>query len=268
MTTTRVGNIITGTILAVFIASAASAQSTTGSSGSGSTTPGTMGQGTAGQGTTGQGSTTSGGQTTKSSGRSSSGYNSGGGGFGDEHSWFGSALVGSSFAQSADDANVNIGASIGYLFKRAVGFEFAADFSPNFVVAEVPLGENQVNSYMFNAVGALPIGTGAMVQPFVEGGIGAITLRSDQAQFGGSSFPGINDNQFAFNLGAGVMGFKNHWGVRADVRYIRAVGNASDNSGALLGTSSVGPNGLDTNGNFQLSNVDFWRTNFGVAFRW
>ena len=242
---TGVKYVLTASIAAVCMVGTANAQSQTGSTSSGTTTT---------TSTTDQGTATAG--STINSSQTSSSYNDNG--FGGDHSWFGSALVGSSFAQSADDANLNLGASIGYLFRQAVGVEFAADFSPKFVVAQVPLGENQVNSYMVNLVGAVPIGSSAMVQPFVEGGLGAITLRSDQTQFGGPAAPGIDDNQFAFNLGAGVMGFKNHWGVRADVRYVRAVGN-EDN--ATL-------SGLDDNGNFQISNVDFWRTNVGVAFRW
>lgn len=177
-----------------------------------------------------------------------------------EHqSWFASGLVGSAFARSADDANVNVGLAVGYLFRRAAGVEFSADFAPNFVVGEIPLGETQVNSYMVNAIGALPIGSETTIQPFITGGIGALTLRSNQSQFG-IGLPGIDNNQFAWNLGAGVMGFRSRIGFRADVRYIRGAGNANDDNASA--------SGLDNNGNFLLNNVDFWRTNVGVAFRW
>jgi hypothetical protein len=119
---------------------------------------------------------------------------------------------------------------------------------------------------MVNFVGALPLGSNAAFQPFVTAGAGAITLRSDQAQFGGAGFPGIDDNQFAFNVGGGIMAFRNRWGIKADIRYTRGVGNNNDAADAA--TAGVGPNGLDNNGNFLLNNVDFWRTNVGVAFRW
>jgi hypothetical protein len=114
---------------------------------------------------------------------------------------------------------------------------------------------------MVNAIGALPLGDRATIQPFVTAGLGALTLRSEENQ-SGAGLPGIDDNQFAWNIGAGVMGFRNRPGFRGDVRYIRGSGNINDNSnGAVF-------NGLDSNGNLLLDDVDFWRTNVGVAFRW
>jgi len=241
---------------AIVLAGSAAAQAQSGTSDPGAT------------GTTAQGGTTSGGGstgTTTQGGTGSASLQSGSGsGFGDPGAWFGSAFVGSNFAQSTDDASVNFGASIGRLFRHSAGFEFAADFSPKFVLATVPLGENQVNTYMLNFVGAVPVGSPAGFQPFVSAGAGAITLRSNQSQFGGAGFPGIDDNQFAFNVGGGVMAFKSNWGIKADVRYFRGVGN----NGNDATTVGVGPNGLDANGNFLLNNVDFWRTNVGLAFRW
>jgi len=213
--------------------------------------------------TTRQGGTTS--TTTSSQTGTTGASNYNGGGFGEQGSWFGSAFVGSNFAESSDDPSVNFGGAVGYLFRRAVGVEFAADFSPKFVLAELPLGENHVNSYMLNAVGAVPIGSTTTVQPFVSAGIGMITLRSDDAQFQGAGFNAVDDNQFAFNIGAGVMAFHSRWGVRGDIRYTRGVGN---NQSAASGTSNIGPNGLDETGNFIVNNIDFWRANIGVAFRW
>lgn len=179
----------------------------------------------------------------------------------EEQSWFASGLVGSAFSRSADDANVNLGLAVGYLFRQAAGIEFSADFAPNFVVSEVPLGETQVNSYMIDAIGALPIGDRTTIQPFVTAGLGALTLRSSDSQFGAA--PGIDDNQFAWNVGAGVMGFRDRIGFRADVRYVRGSGNINDDN-----ANGASFTGLDSNGNFLLNDVDFWRTNVGVAFRW
>jgi len=242
---------------AIVIGGSAAAQAQTASSGSTSTQGGSSATGTT------AGTTTQGGSTGTTSGSMQSSQGSGSGFGGGQGAWFGSGFVGSTFAQSTDDANVNFGGSVGHLFGQSAGFEFAADFSPNFVLASVPLGQNQVNTYMVNFVGAVPVGLGAGFQPFATAGLGAITLRSDQSQFG-AGFPGIDDNQFAFNVGGGVMAFKGNWGVKADVRYFRGVGNNdADNTSGSVNTS-----GLDNNGNFLLNNVDFWRTNVGLAFRW
>jgi hypothetical protein len=175
--------------------------------------------------------------------------------------WMASGFVGSDFGEDVEGSNVEFGGSIGYLWRGAFGAEFLAGFSPDFQFSNNIFAgaEPQVNSYMANVVGAVPLGADGQWQPFVSGGLGAITLRSDA--FGDVDDNAIedafnpDDTQFGGNIGFGLMGYAGAWGVRADVRYFR---------GFEEGSSS------DTNPVAQsiLSNLDFWRANIGVAVRW
>jgi hypothetical protein len=42
--------------------------------------------------------------------------------------------------------------------------------------------DSQVNNYMFNLVGAVPLGDNGAWQPYVSGGVGAMTFRSGLAE--------------------------------------------------------------------------------------
>src|SRR5262245_19156274 len=44
--------------------------------------------------------------------------------------WIGSGYIGSAFGADAEDATLNFGGSIGYLWGSAVGAEFLAGFNP------------------------------------------------------------------------------------------------------------------------------------------
>jgi hypothetical protein len=74
----------------------------------------------------------------------------------------------------AEEANLNFGGSLGYLWRGIIGGEFLAEMSPEF---ELEAGrtdllfENEpwVNSYMANVIAAVPLGAGAMFQPYVSG---------------------------------------------------------------------------------------------------
>src|SRR5262249_9023156 len=83
---------------------------------------------------------------------------------------FASAFVGSNFGAMNNSTNLenlnqgsslDFGGSFGYLWNKKVGAEFLAGFTPNFHLKNTILrGEQpQVNSYMFNAMGAIPIGS-------------------------------------------------------------------------------------------------------------
>ena len=82
---------------------------------------------------------------------------------------------------------------------------------------------------MFNLMAGVPMGSAKNWQPFVSGGIGTLTLRSDDIS--GESDNDFNENfasddtQFGGNIGFGVMGFAQNVGIRADVRYFRAFGD-------------------------------------------
>lgn len=179
-------------------------------------------------------------------------------------SWIASGFVGSNFGAAADGAAGDYGGSIGYLWRSSVGAEFLAGFTPNFRLQDNALlnDEPQVNSYMANAIGAIPIGADAQWQPFVSGGLGTLTLGSSLVDTGDDTGAGgatntfePDDTRFGGNIGVGVMGFAGNWGFRGDVRYFRAF-SVDDNS--------------DSEGPVQniLPGLDFWRANIGVALRW
>jgi opacity protein-like surface antigen len=182
--------------------------------------------------------------------------------------WFASAQVGSDFGQSADNSSVDFGGSLGYT-SGWFGAEFLAGFTPNFQMSNRFFSdEPQVNTYMFNLMAGVPIGPNKNFQPFVSGGIGAMTLRSDDLS--GDDPNDFNENfasddsQFGSNIGFGVMGFAENVGVRADVRYFRAFG---DN--ALENALDLDPNTFDDSSPINvLPGLDFWRANIGLAFRW
>lgn len=182
--------------------------------------------------------------------------------------WFASAFVGSDFGQSADESSVDFGGALGYT-SGWFGAEFLAGFTPNFQMRNrLFVDEPQVNSYMFNLMAGVPIGPSKNWQPFVSGGIGAMTLRSDDLTGDISNDFEENfqsdDSQFAGNVGFGVMGFAQNVGIRADVRYFRAFG---DN--ALENALDLNPNTFEDNSRINiLPGLDFWRANIGLAFRW
>jgi hypothetical protein len=179
--------------------------------------------------------------------------------------WIASGFVGSNFGAAVSNSSVDFGGQLGYLWRNRFGGEFLAGFTPNFETNNILLGgaTPTVNSYMVNAIGAIPLGADANWQPFVSGGFGAITLRTGDLNLANpgtavqSTFS-ADDSQFAGNIGFGLMGFAGNWGVRGDVRYFRAFEssdfNADDTASAIA--QSV------------LSGLDFWRANIGVAVRW
>jgi hypothetical protein len=180
---------------------------------------------------------------------------------------FASVFVGSNFgAMNNSDlsgSSLDFGGAVGYMWRKSVGAEFLAGFTPNFELhSNVLFGERpQVNSYMANVIGAIPLGSEGQWQPFISGGLGALTLRSDVLS--GSNTGDVvnqtlnpNDTQFGGNIGGGVMGFTGSWGFRADVRYFRGF----TSNDAVDAANPIADN--------ILSGLDFWRANIGVAVRW
>lgn len=189
----------------------------------------------------------------------------------DSH-WLASGFVGSSFGNEAADPSVDFGGTVGYLWRGIVGGEFQANFSPEFTLEEprsaLLLGAKPwINSYMANAIGALPLGEEGRWHPYVSGGLGALTLRSDMlATDQGEIDP--DDRRLGRNFGFGIMGFLRNWGLRGDVRYFR--GFESDIIGARLVEGNFDPGAIpaDEIGDQVLEQLVFWRANVGLAVRW
>jgi hypothetical protein len=191
----------------------------------------------------------------------------------DPGGWFASAHVGSDFAEGADGNSVDFGGALGYT-NGWLGAEFLAGFTPDFQLRNNFLVEEpQINSYMFNLIGAVPIGDEGSWQPFVSGGLGALTLRSDALSINDDALSETfdpDDSQLGGNLGFGIMGFAGNVGVRADVRYFRGFSDDAVEDALDLDPDTIDD---DNDGGSQiasgiLSGLDFWRANIGLAFRW
>lgn len=183
--------------------------------------------------------------------------------------WFASAHVASDFGLDADSASVGFGGALGYT-NGWVGGEFLAGFSPNFQVVNPLINDRpQINSYMANLIASVPIGDDRAWQPFVSGGLGALTLRSDALQPDDDAVSETfdpDDTQLGANVGFGVMGFAGAVGLRADVRYFRAF--RDDQVIDAFGETDSNKTPQSQIANSILSGLDFWRANIGLAFRW
>jgi hypothetical protein len=183
--------------------------------------------------------------------------------------WFASGFAGASFGMSGDatedsniDASTTYGGNIGYMWHNIYGAEFLADFAPSVKIgSELFAKHPHVNSYMFNLIAAVPIGTEHNVQPFVSGGLGGIQMATDFVTLSGEDTNTIRESRFGVNIGGGLMGYGGHVGFRTDVRYYHA--STIDNLDSRV-ERTPGENltlGL-------LSGMHFWRATAGVAFRW
>ena len=192
----------------------------------------------------------------------------------------------SSFATSLSAANLPIdtlmadggltyGLQVGYL-RRYFGAEFIGDFTNQFRIASVALSKNPtVNSWMFNLIGAYPLGSEGRFEPFISGGIGGITLRTQTFTIDGSSVVITNQgnalvalntintgqSQFGWNLGGGFFTYASRWGIRGDIRYYQA---------ADFGTVKLsnGPTLARDYTQALLSGLNYWRANLGLSYRW
>jgi hypothetical protein len=162
---------------------------------------------------------------------------------------FVTGYVGSSFGDDVGEEHLDFGGSAGWMWRQTVGAEFLAGFAPDFSLLGGDVESTALNSYMANVIAAMPLGTDGRWQPFVSGGVGAITLRVDDDEF---DIDAPDETEFGGNLGFGVMGFADRVGFRADLRYFTEMG----------GDITAGTGGS------ALTDLDFWRANAGIAFRW
>lgn len=151
-----------------------------------------------------------------------------------------SGLVGYNFggdagcqsATNCQDKHTNWGGSIGTL--GIIGFEEELAYAKNFFGEPVSgsSGTNSVLTLMSNLLIAPAIGP---VNPYVTGGVGLMRAHTD---FSPSGFVTNTDqNQFAWDLGGGVVVGFGHLGVRGDIRHFHSF---QDNSlPSFLGLSST-----------------------------
>jgi opacity protein-like surface antigen len=165
---------------------------------------------------------------------------------------FVSPWVGTNFATEPADGRASFGVTAGGMGGGIIGGEVDFGYSPNYFGDGDTFGSNNLMNLMGNLIVGIPIGgqRGAGIRPYVTGGLGMIRTSID-GPFGDD---GRSNNDFAFNVGAGVMGFFNsHVGLRGDVRYMRTI------------NSDLGDTDFDPE--LGLGDFDFWRVSFGVVFR-
>ncbi|HKF66903.1 MAG TPA: hypothetical protein VKB36_10250 [Vicinamibacterales bacterium] len=195
--------------------------------------------------------------------------------FGTGSSSIGTALFAANIpvGVNTSDGGLTAGFQIGYL-RRYIGGEFIGDFAPTFHMSSLLLAdEPAVNSWMFNVIGAVPIGSSEQFQPYGSIGIGGITMRSKT--FADSAIPVITVNgtlaqsldtinttrtAFGWNVGGGFFAYANRWGIRGDIRYYQAQDFSTNN----LTNSTVQSDFTQA----LLSGLNYWRANLGVSFRW
>lgn len=165
----------------------------------------------------------------------------------------GSANIGVAGEDFGDEfeRKVNYGASLAWVGDGALGFEVDFGYSPNFFSVSPDdddfdlVGDGNVTTLMANLVVGAPAGG---VRPYASGGLGLIKSRVDDAD----QFFDVDNNDFGFNVGAGVTGFMtDNVGIRGDVRYFR----------------SLRDNEPDDEFDVALSDFRFWRGTVGVTFR-
>lgn len=202
--------------------------------------------------------------------------------------WMASGFIGTNFGSgrstsvnltAIEDLNtnnstsVNFGGQVGYLARGVIGAEFLADFSPGFGIFDNALFQQSpdVNSYMFNLIAVAPFGHAQSYDPYVSGGIGAVTLDSTifvtdptRTPLAALATQTASGSKFGWNIGGGVMAWsEKNWGFRGDLRYYATNSHNAD-------IVDLDLNHIDTVEftRLELSGIRYWKANAGIAFRW
>ena len=228
----------------------------------------------------------------------------------DANRWLASGFVGSNFGNNANPASMDVGATFTYLRNNRYGAEVNVGITPDFQLQNnfFSYGNKpMVNSYMANAIWTRPLGGEKQIQPYISGGIGAISLRTQLANVT-TTFDEMK-TRFGGTIGGGAMVFLGPWGFKAGLEYYRATGSYSTAYAAPPSGSSTSPsaspgsptpsptpspnpgpyirgmnparaatapvvvNGLDAATaasltDSALSGLHYWRGNAGVVLRW
>lgn len=162
--------------------------------------------------------------------------------------------VGSLFGGDLSGNTAAFGANAAFMGGGIFGAEIGFNYAPEFIKATVNNDDIAQMSLMGNLIVGVPIGSSdepGHVRPYVTGGAGLFRVSSAESQF----FNRVTSNDFALNVGGGVMTFFNeHVGVRFDVRYFRTLTDSDPQSGV---------DDVD----FDLGGLNFWKWDVGAAFK-
>ena len=170
--------------------------------------------------------------------------------------WLFTPSLGTTFgADTNGNEHFTYGVSIGWMGAGIMGWEADLSYTPEFFEGSDGdfdfTGDSNVMTAMANVILGIPVGgqTGGGVRPYFAAGLGLLQreISSDEALFN------VNNNEFGFNVGGGVMGFMtDHVGFRGDLRYTRSLEDPSEDNEFDIG----------------VGNFDYWRGTAGVTFRW
>jgi opacity protein-like surface antigen len=158
-------------------------------------------------------------------------------------------FIGSLFKGDLPNSKADYGASATFMGGGIFGAEIVFNYAPRFVPSSETTPAVAQAGLMGNLMVGVPIGgdAGKSIKPYVTGGIGLFRATAKKNDF----FDRISSNDFAYNLGGGVMAFFNdHVGIRGDLRYVRTL--RDDNSSDLF---------------LKKGDLNFWRWNIGPSFR-
>jgi len=162
--------------------------------------------------------------------------------------------VGSLFGGDLSGKTAAFGANAAFMGGGIFGAELGFNYAPEFVKATVNNDDIAQMSLMGNLIVGIPIRNSDQpghLRPYVTGGAGLFRISSAESQF----FNRVTSNDFALNVGGGVMGFFNeHVGARFDVRYFRTLTDGDPQSGV-------------DDINFNLGDLNFWKWDVGAAFK-
>lgn len=173
--------------------------------------------------------------------------------------WVATPFVGPTFGADAGGfgaravlggTKTTYGGSLGYFSPGVLGLEGEIGYAPSFFEGNELLDtlvNSRLTTLMANVVVISPGRQSAGLRPYATGGVGLIRSEISDPL----NLVRLRNNALGVNAGGGVMAFFNdRVGVRADVRYFRAVGDQSE--------SVVG---------FLVRDLSFWRTSVGAAIR-
>jgi opacity protein-like surface antigen len=158
-------------------------------------------------------------------------------------------FIGSLFSGDLPNSKADFGASATFMGNGIFGAEVLFNYAPRFVPETLTNPAVAQSGLMGNLIVGAPFGgdSGRGFRPYVTGGIGLFRATAKKSDF----FDRVTSNDFAYNLGGGVMAFFNdHIGLRGDLRYVRTL--RDDNSDDLF---------------LKKGDLNFWRWNVGPSFR-
>lgn len=143
-----------------------------------------------------------------------------------------------------------VGATLGAMGGGVFGIEVDFSYTRNFYPPPTAGEDGNLVTLVPALVLGVPLGgqRGPGIRPFVLAGAGLV-----RRNFGVGTLTSISQNDLAYTLGGGVMGFfADHIGIRGDIRYIRN-----------FRVDDLSLTGVD----FERGTFNFSRASAGVVFR-